>query len=207
MVASPRNQINSCSIKQFETIAQAQRRPRRLLLAPISGNRSFVGNSFEENSYHQTIRRTFVLRDGLCVDVHRALDSRVPQQFLLDLNVGACASQHRRVRMTKRVPTDFPNTSPLRCGPQMALQNVLLCPRSSNSIGKNPVVRIRVQTTLPQFLQWLGKLGIDRKRLAGGFGFGLASSAVYDSPSYQNREVGPIEVAPLQAHDFACAKT
>src|SRR5271157_4809240 len=108
--------------------------------------------------------------------------------------------------MTKRVPTDFPNTSPLRRGPQMALQNVLLCPWSSNSIGKNPVVRIGVQTALQKFLQWLGKLGIDRKRLAGGFGFGLTRPAVYHSPSYQNREVGPIEVAPLQAHDFACAK-
>ena len=108
--------------------------------------------------------------------------------------------------MTKRVPTDFPNTSPLRSGPQMALQNVLLCPWSSNSICKNPVLRTNVQTKLLQFLQWLGKLGIDRKRLAGGFGFGLASSAVYHSPSYQNGEVGPIEVAPLQARDFACAK-
>ena len=49
--------------------------------------------------------------------------------------------------------------------------------------------------------------GRRRKRLAGSFGLGLASSAVYHSPSYQNREVGPIEVAPLQAHDFACAKT
>src|SRR5271165_1858280 len=103
------------------------------------------------------------------------LDSRVAQQFLLDLNVGASASQHRRVRMTKRVPTDFPNTSLLRCGPQVALQNVLLCPWSSNSIGKTPVVRIRVQTTLPQFLQWLASWG--------SIGSGLREASVLVSPA------------------------
>ena len=40
----------------------------------------------------------------------------------------------------------------------------------------------------------------------GSFGFCIANSAIHHAPSYQNSEVLPIEVPPLQADDFACAK-
>jgi hypothetical protein len=36
----------------------------------------------------------------------------MPQQFLLHLDVSARASQHRRVRMSKRMPTNLSDSSP-----------------------------------------------------------------------------------------------
>ena len=51
----------------------------------------------------------FVPRNGLGIDVHCALDSRVPQKFLLHFDIRANAAQHGGVGMPKGVPADLSN--------------------------------------------------------------------------------------------------
>ena len=63
-----------------------------------------------------------------------------------------------------------------------------------------------MQTSLPYFFQRTGEPGIDGQWLLGGFSFGVASPAVHNSPPNQDGEILPVEVPPLQAHDFAGAK-
>jgi hypothetical protein len=81
------------------------------------------------------------------------------------------------------------------------------CPRGRPSgVGEDPVLRAHVQAVFLEFLQRAGKTGVDGKGPMGGLSFGVASPAVYNSASYQDRETFPIEVPPLKAHDFAGAK-
>src|SRR5882724_7523292 len=108
--------------------------------------------------------------------------------------------------MSKRMPADLPNGGPYRCRPQMTLQDVLLPSGSASSVCEDPVLRAHVQAPLLQFLQKLSKTGIDGKSFARGFSFRIASLAVYNSSSNEDREILPVEVSPLQAHDFAGAK-
>jgi len=54
----------------------------------------------------------FLLGNCLSVSVHRALNRRMPQQFLMHLDVCARASQHGRVRVSKRMPTNLSDSSP-----------------------------------------------------------------------------------------------
>ena len=60
-----------------------------------------------------------------------------------------------------------------------------------------------VSTTL---LERMGEPRIDGQWLLGGFSFGVASSAVHNSPPSQDGEILPVEVPPLQTHDFTGAK-
>src|SRR6266852_5489825 len=108
--------------------------------------------------------------------------------------MGTGGSQHGRVRMSKRMPADLPDCGPYRCRSQLTLQNILLCSRSASAVCEDPVLRARVQAPLLQFLQGLSKTGIDGKGFTGGFSFGIASPAVYNSPPYQDREIFPVEV-------------
>ena len=49
-------------------------------------------------NYH-TVRGPLAIRHGMRTDIHRALDGGVPQQFLLDFEVGTHSTQKARVGM------------------------------------------------------------------------------------------------------------
>ena len=55
----------------------------------------FRGNFIEQNVYDHAVRGALLLQNCLGVDVHRALNGRMPQQFLLHLDVSAFTSEHR----------------------------------------------------------------------------------------------------------------
>jgi hypothetical protein len=66
----------------------------------------------QQVSQGRTLRTTTPLAarlpsDMACVDIHRALDGGVPQQFLLDFDVGPHSTQQARVGMAKRVPANL----------------------------------------------------------------------------------------------------
>ena len=63
-----------------------------------------------------------------------------------------------------------------------------------------------MRTALPQLFQRTGEARIDGQWLLGGFSFGVARPAVYNSPPNQDREILPVEILPLQANDFAGAE-
>jgi hypothetical protein len=88
----------------------------------------------------------------------------------------------------------------------MALQDVLLSSGSATFVGEDPVLRALVQRTFPKFLQKTGKPGIDGERLLGGLSFGIARPPVHNSPPDEDSEILPVEVLPLEAHDFTGAK-
>jgi hypothetical protein len=77
---------------------------------------------------------------------------------------------------------------------------------SASAVCEDPVLRAHVQAPLLQFLQRFSKPGIDGKSFTRGFGFRIASLAVYNSSPNEDREIFPVEVRPLQAHDFTGAK-
>jgi hypothetical protein len=84
----------------------------------------------------------------------------------------------------------------------MALQDVLLSPGSATFVREDPVLRALVQAAFPEFLQRTGEPRIDGERLLGGLSFGVARSSVYNSPPNEDGQLLPVEILPLQAHDF-----
>jgi hypothetical protein len=93
-------------------IARVQTPLTECLLAPINGRLVGRGIFIEQNSYHNRVGTVLPLRNCLSVSIQGALNSRVPQQFLLHLDVSARASQHRRVRMSKRMPINLSDPTP-----------------------------------------------------------------------------------------------
>ena len=47
---------------------------------------------------------------------------------------------------------------------------------------------------------------MDGQWILGGFSFGVARPAVHNSPPNQDGEILPVEIPPLQAHDFTGAE-
>lgn len=85
---------------------------RELYEPPICGRLVRRGILIEQNSHHSRVGSALLLGNCLSVSVHRALYSRMPQQFLLHLDVSTRTSQHRRVRVSKRMPTNLSDSSP-----------------------------------------------------------------------------------------------
>jgi hypothetical protein len=88
----------------------------------------------------------------------------------------------------------------------MALQDVLLSSGPAIVVREDPVLRVNVQVALQQFLQRAGEPRIDGERFLGDLSFSIARSPVHNSPPDEDGEVLPVEILPLQAHDFAGAK-
>src|SRR5882762_2191880 len=82
------------------------------LLAPISGRLVRRGIFIEQNSYHNRVGSALLLGNCLSVSIQGALNRRVPQQFLLNLDISAGPSQYRRVRMSKRMRANLSDPGP-----------------------------------------------------------------------------------------------
>jgi hypothetical protein len=104
------------------------------------------------------------------------------------------------------MPADLPNCGPYRSRPQMTLQDVLLPSGSARAVCEDPVLRAFVQAVLVQLYQRCSNARINWKSFTRGFGLGITSLAVDNTSPNEDREIFPVEVAPLQAHDFAGAK-
>ena len=88
----------------------------------------------------------------------------------------------------------------------MALQDVLLSSGLANAVCEDAILRAFAKVTLPQFRERCGKTRIKGKSLTRRFSLRIASFAVYNSSPNEDRQIVPVEVSPLQAHDFAGAK-
>jgi len=108
--------------------------------------------------------------------------------------------------LSKGVPANLSDSSPYRGWPEMALQNVLLSSGSASAVCEDPVLRAFVQAAVAQFHQRCSNARINWKSFTRGFGLGIASFAVDNASPNEDREIFPVEGAPLQAHDFAGAK-
>ena len=76
----------------------------------------------------------------------------MPQQFLLQLDVRAQASQHRRVGVAKCVPANLADSRPEGCGFQLAGQNAFLPAWAPGVAGEYPIVRRRRRSFLAEVL-------------------------------------------------------
>ena len=99
-------------------------------------------------NYH-TVGGTLALRHGLRIDIHRAWDGGVPQQFLLDFDVDPHSTQQARVGMAKRVPANLADANTHGGGFDVPSQNAFLPSWLSLAVRKCPVARFSVQTPLP----------------------------------------------------------
>src|SRR6266403_2042282 len=135
----------------------------------------------------------------LCrANLHRHLDGRAHPRLTRDSPEDGIVS--------KRMPADLPNCGPYRSRPQMTLQDVLLPSGSARAVCEDPVLRAFVQAVLVQLYQRCSNARINWKSFTRGFGLGITSLAVDNTSPNEDREIFPVEVAPLQAHDFAGAK-
>lgn len=73
----------------------------------------------------------------------------------------------------------------------MALQDVLLSAGSASAVWEDPVLRAFAKVALPQFRERCGKTRINGKSFTGRFSFCIASFAVYNSSSNEDRQIVP----------------
>ena len=155
--------------------------PFATALGTDSSTTSLTGQ-YAPNYY--TVDGTFTLRHGLRIDVHRALDGRVAEQFLLDFDIGAHPTQQARVGMSKRVPANFADAGTHGCRFDVPSQNALLPAWLLLGVRKYQVARLSVQATLPVCLEDIGQTRINGKRKPRSFCLRLADSAMDDTSSH-----------------------
>ena len=131
----------------------------------------------------------------------------MPQQFLLDFDVGPHSTQQARVGMAKRVPANLADADTHGGGFDVQSQNALLPAWLPLAVRKYSVAGCSVQAPLPVCPEGIGQTRINRKRKPRGFCLRIADSAVDNTSPHQQREVLPIKVAPLQADDLAGPQT
>ena len=106
--------------------------------------------------------------------------------------------------MAKSMPSDFSNASPQGCWLQLPMKNAFLPTRTAGCVREYPNVLVPgMETTIVQFLLRHNNPDINWKRAQGRLGFGSTDSAIHYASPYQNGETVPVEVTPLQTHDFA----
>src|SRR6185312_13613753 len=114
---------------------------RQCLLVPISEKDRTI--SFPKKKIDNcAVCNPFLFRDGLRVNIHRALNSRVSQEFLLNLDIRTQATQQGGIGMPKHVPANFSERGACCGGPNVSPQDVLLTARSPKSISEDPFIRL-----------------------------------------------------------------
>jgi hypothetical protein len=131
----------------------------------------------------------------------------MPEQFLLDFDVGTHSTQQARVGMPKGVPANLADAGTHGGGFDAPSQNALLPAWLPLAVRKYPVAGFSVPAPLPVCPEGIGQTRINGKRKPRGFRLSIADSSVDNTSPHQQREVLPIKIAPLQADDFACPKT
>jgi hypothetical protein len=101
---------------------------------------TILAGHYAPNDY--AVDGTLAIRHGSCIDVHRALDRRVPEQLLLDFDVGAYSTKQARVGMPKRVPADLADAGTYGCRFDLPVKDALLPARLPFSIRKYPVKEV-----------------------------------------------------------------
>ena len=109
--------------------------------------------------------------------------------------------------MAKRVPANLADANTHGGGFDVPSQNALLPSWLPLAVRKYPVAGFWVQTPLPVCPEGIGQTRINGKRKPRGFCLRIADSALDNTSPHQQREVLPIQVAPLQADDLAAPQT
>jgi hypothetical protein len=110
--------------------------------------------------------------------IHRALDGGMPEQFLLDFDVGRHSTQQARVGMAKRVPANLADADTHGGGFDVPSQNALLPAWLPLAVRKYPVAWFSVQAPLPVCPEGIGQTWIP-----GSTGRGSREASVFVSPT------------------------
>src|SRR5580704_1694415 len=121
----------------------------------------------------------------------------MPEQFLLDFDVGTHSTQQARVGMPKGVPANLADAGTHGGGFDVPSQNALLPAWLPLAVRKYPVAGFSVQAPLPVCSESIGQTRVNRKKKPRGFGLRIADSAVDNTSPHQQGEVLPIKVSPL----------
>jgi len=149
----------------------------------------------------------FRFHHGVAVDVHGGGDLRVPHELLLHAYRRANQVQPRPIGMSKGVPPDVPQTQ-LAAGRTdvILLDWAGMVTASGDHAGENPVF-LRLGT-LPFPVQQNGsEIGIEREIILRILGLDLIDYAVHYCASDSHREIGEVDIRPLQRQDFANTKS
>jgi hypothetical protein len=131
-----------------------------LPLATALGTHATTSLTGQHASNDHTVGGTLARRHGPRIDIHRALNGRVPEQFLLDFDVSTHSTRQARVGMPKRVPANLADPGAHGCRFNVPSQNALLPTWLPLAIRKYPVKRFSVQATLPVCPEGIGETRI-----------------------------------------------
>jgi hypothetical protein len=109
--------------------------------------------------------------------------------------------------MPEGVPADLSNACSHSRWLQLPVKNALLSTRSARIVSEHKIFLFGIGSAIAQLLQRCYEPGINGKRAEGCLSLGVTDPPV-DNPSLDHdAEILPVEVTPLQAHDFADPQT